>query len=144
MKENANIKFLNSIYQITEMGIIGINDVIDKVKKSNFKSTLEKEREEYMSILNECENIFTSYGVKERELGKMVKMSSKMMSEIKTMTSDVDSTVAKMMLEGTTKGIEKLELEINTYKETDEEAIILANNLLEMLKNNISELKKYL
>lgn len=144
MKDNKNIEFLNSIYQIVEMGIIGINDVMDKVSKSEFRKFLENQRKEYEEILKESETIFASYGAKEKELGKMVKLNSKVMSEVKLMKNDDDSVIAKMMAEGTTKGIEKLETARNTYNESDSEAYTLSEKLLSTLKNNIEGLKPYL
>lgn len=144
MKDNKNIDFLNSIYQIVEMGVVGINDVIDKVSKSEFRIFLEEQRKEYDEILNECETIFTSYGAKEKELGAMTKLNSKVMSEMKLMKNQDDSIIAKMMAKGTTKGIEKLESAMNSYNESDEEAFSLAKKLLNTLKNNIENLKVYL
>lgn len=144
MKDNKNIAFLNSIYQIAQMGVIGINDVIDKVSKAEFRDLLEHQRKEYDEVLNECEVIFTSYGTKEKELGKMVKMNSKMMSEVKLMKNKDDAVIAKMMEEGTTKGIVKLEEARNTYNESDQEAYLLSEKLLGILKENISDVKPYL
>lgn len=144
MKDNKNIEFLNTIYQIVEMGVIGINDVIDKAKKSEFRTFLENQRKEYDEIIKESEAIFASYGAKEKELGKMVKINSKVMSEMKLMKNKEDSEIAKMMAEGTSKGIVKLESAMNSYNESDEEAFKLAEKLLASLKNNIEGLKIYL
>ena len=144
MKENKNINFLNDIYKIVEMGVIGINDVIDKTKKSKFRELLEHQRNEYDELLRESERIFSSYGAKEKELGLMVKMNSKMMSEAKLMKNSSDEEIAKMMIDGTTKGITKLEKCMNSYNEEDEETFRLAENLLEILKHNIEDLKIYL
>ena len=116
MKENKNINFLNDIYKIVEMGVIGINDVIDKTKKSKFRELLEHQRNEYDELLRESERIFSSYGAKEKELGLMVKMNSKMMSEAKLMKNSSDEEIAKMMIDGTTKGITKLEKCMNMKK----------------------------
>lgn len=144
MKNNKNIEFLNTIYQIAEMGVIGINDVIDKAKKSEFRTFLEEQKKQYDEILNESEMIFTSYGAQEKEIGKMAKVNSKVMSEMKLMKNKEDSEIAKMMVEGTTKGITKLESAMNAYNENDEEAVQLAEKLLASLKNNIEDLKIYL
>ena len=144
MKDNKNIEFLNTIYQIVEMGVIGINDVMDKAKKSEFRAFLENQRKEYDEIIKESEAIFASYGAKEKELGKMVKLNSKVMSEMKLMKNKEDSEIAKMMAEGTSKGIVKLESAMNSYNESDKEAFKLAEKLLASLKNNIEGLKIYL
>ena len=144
MKDNKNIEFLNSIYQICEMGVIGINDVIDKVEKAEFRSFLEEQKKEYNTILEESEKVLSSYGAKEKELGKMVKMSSKMHADMKLFTNKEDAVIAKMMVEGTTKGIEKITNAMNTYNDQDKEVVLLAEKLLKTLENNIAGLKIYL
>lgn len=144
MKDNKNIEFLNTIYQITEMGVIGINDVFDKVSASDFRLFLESQKKEYNTILEESEKILSSYGAKEKELGAMTKMNSKMMAEAKLFTNKDDKTIAKMMVEGSTKGITKITNAINTYNNEDEEIKTLGEKLLKTLENNIEGLKIYL
>ena len=144
MKENKNIEFLNTIYQIVEMGVIGINDVFDKVEKAEFREFLESQKKEYNTILEESEKILTSYGAKEKELGKMVKISSKMHADMKLMKKKEDSVIAEMMIEGTTKGIEKITNAIHLYNEQDKEAVELAEKLRKTLENNITGLKRFL
>ena len=135
MKENKNITFLNSIYQISEMGVIGINDVIDKIKKQKFREFLEEQRKEFDEIVNECEQLFISYGAKEQEIGKMTRMSSKMMAQMRLMNKKEDEVIAQMMSKGLTKGITKLEEAMNKYNDEDEEALLLADKLRRTLKN---------
>lgn len=144
MKENKNIEFLNTIYQITEMGVIGIDDVFDKVSKAGFREFLESQKKEYNTILEDSEEILASYGAKEKELGKMVKMNSKIMADMKLLTNKDDTAIAKMMVEGTTKGITKIMEAINTYNEEDKDALELGEKLLKTLENNIEGLKIYL
>lgn len=144
MKNNKNIDFLNTIYQISEMGVIGINDILDKVSQAGFREFLEQQKEAYEGIMTKSEDIFTSYGAQEKELGKLVKVNSKVMSEMKLIKNDDDTIIAKMMVEGTNKGILKLNEAINSYDESDEEAVALAKKLLSILEHNINGLKIYL
>lgn len=143
MKENKNTKFLNCIYKTCEMGVVGINDVIDEVKKEEFREFLQSQKDEYNKVLEQAKDIFTKYGQDEKELGKMVKMSSKMMSEMKLIGKD-DSMVAKMMIEGTNKGIIKINKALNEYDGEDNEIIELSKQLIKILENNLNELKIYL
>ena len=126
------------------MGVIFINDIIDKVKKSEFREFLESQKNEYEEVLNESEVILSAYGAKEKELGKMTRLSSKMMSEAKTLNNSDDKVIADMMIKGTTKGIKKIETKMNEYDEKDKEAYELSLKLLRILKNNIERLKIYL
>ena len=144
LKENENIKFLNIIYKTSEMGIIGINDVIDKTKKEKFRDFLSKQREEYDKMLKKTEELFTSFGMKEKELGLLVKANSKMMAEMKLMPNATDEAIAKMMMEGTNKGIIKLNKAFNENKEIDKEVKELGNELIKIMEHNYEQLKIYL
>ncbi len=108
MKENKNIAFLDKIYKTSEMGVIGINDVIDKVKQSKFREFLEEQKKEYTKILEECEKIFPKYGTEEQEISKMTRISSKVMSDMMIKKESEDKTIAEMMVKGTSKGITKI------------------------------------
>ena len=136
--------FLNTIYKTSEMGIIGINDVIDKASKEDFRNILIEQREDYNKIIQEAIKLYTAYGMEEKELNTLVKMNSKVMSEMKLMTNNSDETIAKMMMEGTNKGIIKINKTINENPDVDEEVFKIANDLLQIMEHNIEELKIYL
>ena len=141
---SEEVEFLNYIYKNAEMGIIGIDDVITKVKNEKFEKVLKTQKEEYQGICTEAEDILKKYGKQNEEVGTMAKMSSKMMSEMKFLKDDSDQTVAKMMMEGTNKGVIEITKKINAYNNTDAEIVVLANRLKAMLEKNIDDLKKYL
>ena len=141
---SEEVEFLNYIYKNAEMGVIGIDDIITKVNEEKFIKLLKSEREEYQSICNEAEDILKKYGKQNEEIGLMAKMSSKMMSEMKMIKDSTDNTIAKMMMEGTNKGIIEITEKINAYNIEDAEIVVLANRLKSTLEKNIDELKKYL
>ncbi len=141
---SEEVEFLNYIYKNAEMGVIGIDDIITKVSEEKFIKLLKSEREEYQSICNEAEDILKKYGKQNEEIGLMAKMSSKMMSEMKMIKDSTDNTIAKMMMEGTNKGIIEITEKINAYNIEDAEIVVLANRLKSTLEKNIDELKKYL
>ncbi len=143
MKENKNISFLNSISKTCEMGIVGINDVFDKANKSDLREILQNQKDEYNKILTKTSAILTSYGAQEPELNTMVKMSSKMMSDMKLMGKE-DGRIAKMMIEGTNKGIIKMNKGLNENPDADNEIVELAQELITLMEHNIEELKIYL
>lgn len=136
--------FLNTIYKTSEMGIVGIDDVIDKASKEDFRNILNEQREDYNKILQDAIRLYTAYGMEEKELNALVKMNSKVMSEMKLMTNNSDETIAKMMMEGTNKGIIKINKTMNENPDADEEAIKLAKKLLKIMEHNIEDLKIYL
>ncbi len=141
---SEEVEFLNYIYKNAEMGVVGIDDVITKAEEEKFLKLLKNEREEYQTISKEAKDILKKYGKNNEELGMMAKMGSKMMSEVKMLKDSSDQTIAKMMMEGTNKGVIEITEKLNAYKIEDAEIIVLANKLKTTLEKNIDELKKFL
>ncbi len=141
---NDHIEFLNYIYQNAEMGIVGIDDIITKVKDEKFEKLLQEQKSDYENICKEAINILKKYGKEQKELNKMAKMSSYMMVKMKTMSDCSTSNLAKMMMEGSNKGIIEITEKLNAYNEPDEEITALANKLLETEQNNLDDLKTFL
>ena len=144
LKENKNINVLNTIYKTSEMGIVGINDVIDKASKEEFRDFLNNQRKEYDEILHQAEKLFMDFGMKEKELSKLVKANAKVMSQMKLMANDSDNFIAKMMMEGTNKGVIKINKTLNENNNLDSEVINLAHKLLKSMENNLDQIKVYL
>ena len=146
MKKNMNeeVEFLNYIYKNAEMGVIGIDNVITKVTNEKFEKLLNVEKEEYENIMKEAEDILKKYGKENEEVGAMAKMSTKMMSEMAMLKDNSDQTIAKMMMEGSNKGVIEITEKINAYNNSDAEIVVLANRLKSTIEKNIDDLKKYL
>ncbi len=144
LKNNKNIDVLNTIYKTCEMGVIGINDVIDKAQKEDFRDFLNIQRTQYNEILKKVKDLFTSFGGEEKELGAMVKLNSKLLSDMKLVTNNSDQMIAKMMMEGTNKGVIKLNKTKNENKGIDDELLKVLDELLKLMENNLNKLKIYL
>ena len=146
MKKNMSeeVEFLNFIYKNAEMGIIGIDDIITKVKDESLEKLLKSQRNEYDNICTETENVLKKYGKQNEEIGLMAKVSTKVMSELSMLKENTSQSIAKMMVEGTNKGIIEIQEKINAYNNSDAEIVVLANKLKNTLEKNIEELKKYL
>lgn len=144
MKENLETKYLNKLYQCAEMGVVGINSVLDKAHQEEFRKILETQKEEYDTIGDKIVEILKKYGCEEKKLGMMAKKSSEMMSEMKTKIDDSDSQIAKMMMEGNNKGIIEVTKIRNEYQGNDEEIKEIIDHFLDTEQHNLDEMKKYL
>lgn len=142
-KGNDNIILLNLIYQNAQMGLIGIDSVLGKVKNEKVAKLIKEQRDEYEVICKEAREILIKYGAKEEEIGKVKELSSKIMSEIMSMNAD-DKKIVKLMMEGNEKGLIEIQQKINEYQEQDEEILALAHKLLETEEHNREEFKEYL
>jgi len=146
MKKNMSeeVEFLNYIYKNAEMGIIGIDNIISKVKDEKFEKLLNNQKEEYNNICKDAESILKKYGKKNEEVGTMAKISTTLMSEMSMLKDDSINNIAKMMVEGTNKGIIEITEKLNAYNNTDAEIVVLANKLKSLEESSIEDLKKYL
>ena len=141
---SKEVEFLNYIYKNAEMGVIGIDNIITKVQDEKFEELLNNQKNEYVNICTETENILKKYGKQNEEVGVVAKVSTKVMSEMSLLKENSTQSIAKMMVEGTNKGIVEIVEKINAYSNSDAEITVLANKLKNTLEKNIDDLKKYL
>ncbi len=142
-KQNENIIFLNLIYQNAQMGLIGIDAVMDKVEDEKVAKLIREQREEYEQFCKDAREILIKYGAKEEEIGKLQQLSSKIMSEMMTINKD-DKNIVKLMMEGNEKGVIAVKEKLNAYQGHDQEIIDLAKKLLDTEEHNREEFKEFL
>lgn len=138
------IEMLNFIFKNAEMGIIGIDDLIEELEDTNFLSLIKKQREQYAKVTKEARNLISDFGAKVEENSNISKVRSNLLVKMSSIKDKSIKKYAKMMIESTNKGIIELQEKINAYNINNSEIINLANSLLEIEENNIEELKKYL
>lgn len=141
---SEEVEFLQYIYKNSEMGVVGIDSIITKVKDTSLEEVLNKQKEEYKRICKEAEDVLKKYGKSNEEISTMAKISTNVMTEMSMLKDNSTNNVAKLMVEGTNKGIIEIVEKLNAYDNTDSEIVVLANKLKELEENNINELKKYL
>ncbi len=145
-KNKDNIEFLNLIYQNAEMGLIGIDCVIDKVEDEKISHLIKEQREEYEEFCNDAKKLLAKYHVKADEISGIQKLSSKIMSELMSINKE-DKNIVKLMMEGNEKGVIAIKEKLNMYeneKGIDPEIIDLANRLYATEEHNREEFESYL
>ena len=80
----------------------------------------------------------------DKELGPFVKLNSELMVGMKTMFDKSDSKIAKLMMEGTNKGLIQLQELLNHYNKKDKKLVKILEETLELEHQNNNELKKFL
>ncbi len=137
-------KMLNLISKNAEMGVIGIDAVKDYASSDKFKKELMNQREEYNKIYKSAHNMLTEAGCDVEHPNAMAKMSTEMMSRMKTLTDHSDSKIAEMMLQGSAMGVAKVIKDYNEYNGDNEQINDLASKLRQTEEYNIENMKRYL
>lgn len=137
---------LNFIRQNAQMGRQGIQDVLPKVENENniFTGTLNRQRREYENIYSEADNLLQEIGGQRENISAMSKISSQMMTTMKTMTDSSVSHIADMMIQGSTMGVTKIIQHKKDYDQSNPRITALADKLLRTEQDNIEEMKKFL
>ena len=135
---------LNEMYKVVTMGIVGIDEVRDKILCRELKDIIVSEKKVYQKYKLEISKLLNKESETPKEINLFVKMFNEMYTDIKLLKDD-DKKIVKMMIEGMNKGI----LKLNGFKNNDmdnlnknEQKILL--ELLDELESHINKMKPYL
>ena len=129
-------EMLLHVYQTSEMGRDGIYSVL---KYSN-----EPALTDALKLQEEASQLLEARGEKPESIGVMARMSSEVMSAMKTMVDHSATKIAEMMIQGSTMGVTKSLRTIRDCEFRDEQIRNLAERLLKTEQANIEEMKKFL
>lgn len=139
-----NIDILNEMYKVVTMGIVGIDEVKDKILCRELKDIIVAEKKVYQKYKLDISKLLNKESETPKEINMFVKMFNDMYTDIKLIKDD-DKKIVKMMIEGMNKGI----LKLNGFKNNDmdnlnkdEQKILLG--LLDELEGQINKMKPYL
>lgn len=136
-----DVEALNELYKIITMGIIGIDEVKGHIEDKALAKTMSDAKKKYMVNKMDITNMLKELGEEPTEINIIIKMFNEIYTGIELLKCD-DSKIAKMLTEGTNKGIIKVEEILNS--ETDKKVTELAEELLELLEFQIKSWKSYL
>ena len=139
-----NIDILNEMYKVVTMGIVGIDEVKDKILCRELKDIIVAEKKVYQKYKLDISKLLNKESETPKEINMFVKMFNEMYTDIKLIKDD-DKKIVKMMIEGMNKGI----LKLNGFKNNDmdnlnkdEQKIFV--ELLDELESQINKMKPYL
>ena len=135
---------LNHVYQSTQMGQEGILSVMKHVKEPGLNQALRQQLNEYGKICDTAYLMLKERGSTAEEISPMAKISSQMMTSMKTMADHTSSKVAEMMIQGNTMGMSKSIKYLNSYQNGDPSIRSLTEKLLATEENNIRQMKNFL
>ena len=135
---------LLKLYQNVEMGIVGIESLENKIESRSLAKLILNQKKEYEILKEKLVSLCSKYNVEDKELGSFAKISSDLMVNMKTLMDKSEHIIAKMMMEGTNKGLIQLEELLNNYQGKKEKIIDLIKKTIDLEHQNNDELKIYL
>lgn len=141
---NEDIELLNYIYQNAKMGIVGIDNIKREIQDKNFLKLIKEQEQDYYMICTKTIKCLSLSNSERKNITKIAKVMTYMDARKKLMKDKSDSTIAKMMIEGSNMGIIAITEKLNHYEGADKNIIKLAKELLKIEEKNLENLKKYL
>ena len=136
-----DVEALNELYKVVTMGIIGIDEVKGHIENKALAKTMSDAKKKYMVNKMDITNMLKELGEEPTEINIIIKMFNEIYTGIELIKCD-DAKIAKMLIEGTNKGIIKVEEILNS--DMDKKVTELAEELLELLEFQIKSWKPYL
>ena len=144
MIEQDTIKLLRECDAGVKMGISSIDDVLDHVKKEDFRKKLTKCREQHedlqIKILQELEK----YQDDGKNPNPIAKGMSWMKTNMKLSMEDSDATIADLMTDGCNMGVKSLNRYLNQYEAADEVSKDMAKRLINLEEKLTVDIRQYL
>ena len=144
MIEQDTIKLLRECDAGVKMGISSIDDVLDHVKKEDFRKKLTKCREQHedlqIKILQELEK----YQDDGKNPNPIAKGMSWMKTNMKLSMEDSDATISDLMTDGCNMGVKSLNRYLNQYEAADEVSKDMAKRLINLEEKLAVDIRRYL
>jgi len=139
------IDLLSHVYQTAEMGQDGITSVLKRSRDPSLNQALERQKREYHDLQASAGDMLRARGIQPDGVGAVAKLSSGMMSAMKTMMDHSSTKIAEMMIQGSTMGAVQMTRRLHQLTGRADPALVeLGQRLLRTEEQNIQEMKRFL
>ncbi len=144
MIEQDTIKLLRECDAGIKMGVSSIDDVLDYVKSSQLKTTLENNKKEHEELDRELQALLDRYRDDGKEPNPMAKGMSWMKTNMKLVMNESDHTIADLITEGCNMGVKSLNKYLNQYIAADEKSKDICKRLINLEEDLTIQMRQYL
>ena len=144
MIEQDTIKLLRECDAGVKMGISSIDDVMEHVKKEDFRKKLKKCVDEHQDLQGKILQELGKYQDDGKNPNPIVKGMSWMKTNMKLTVEESDATIADLMTDGCNMGVKSLNRYLNQYKAADEVSKDMAKRLINLEEKLAVDIRQYL
>ena len=136
-------RVLNDVIKTSQMGINGINVVMEKTRQPALRQALKVQRREYSDIEQQAKLLAQRKGWKIDQIRPITRRMSAVMSKGQLLVGEPDSKIAGMMIQGNTRGMILSLKNMRRCGQPDAQVAQIAQKLLETEKNNIVSMQGF-
>lgn len=144
VKTERETEFLKQLHQAAQMGRDTLEHVNNNIGPGELRSAVEKDIFDYSDVCADITRKLDSLGEKPEPVGKLSKLMSSMMIDFKISDDTPESEAAKMIIDGTTKGVTECTSHLSAYNDIDGDIRNVGYKFLWIQQKNIDEMKRFL
>ena len=136
-------RVLNDVIKTSQMGINGINVVMDRTTQPALRQALKVQRREYSDIEQQAKLLAQRKGWRIDQIRPITRRMGAMTSRVQLMAGEPNSKIAGMMIQGNTRGMILSLKNMRRCNAPDPQVAQLAQKLLDTEKNNIVSMEGF-
>ncbi len=144
MIEQDTIKLLRECDAGVKMGIASIDDVVDRVKSNDMRSTLVSCKKEHEELHGKIQERLQKFHDEGKNPNPIARSMSTMKTTFKLGLNETDETIASLMTDGCNMGVKSLNRYLNEYGAAEEYAKDMCKRLINLEEELTTDLRGYL
>ena len=142
--QEREIEFLKQLHQAAQMGRDTLEHVNNNIGPGELRKAVEKDIFDYSDVCAEITRKLDQRDCEPKSVGKFSKMMASMMIDMKVNEDTPDSEIAKMIIDGTTKGITECTSKLSDFNDIDSDIKNLGYRFLYVQQKNVDEMRRFL
>ncbi len=141
---NVDLDLLEKTYQNASIGITAIKSVLNKPESKELNSELIKQLKDYEELASKSRSQLVANGTKVKEQSLYIKAMMKGNVKMNTLMRPSDSSIAQMVIQGSTMGVTQMTKLLHAKKNADGNSAEIAKEFIRREEANIEAMKKFL
>ena len=137
-------RVLNDVIKTCQMGIQGIDIVMDKTGEPALRQALKVQRKEYSDLEAEGKLLAQRKGVSIEQIGAVTRRMSAWLSRGQLLVGEPNSKIAGMMIQGNTRGMILGMKNLRKGKKADAQVQQMARTLISQERTGIEKTQQFL
>lgn len=141
---DREIEFLKQLHQAAQMGRDTLEHVNGNIGPGELRNAVEKDIFDYSDVCAQVARKLEERDQSPKPVGKLPRMMAGMMIDMKIDDETPECEVAKMIIDGTTKGVTECTSKLSSFADINDDLKNVGYKLLWVQQKNIDEMRRFL
>lgn len=142
--DGDTVKLLKECDSGIKMGISAIDDIIDDVKNTDFRTLLHDSKTQHEKLKDEILVLLNEHNDDGKNPNPMAKGMSWVKTNMKMAVDGTDNTAADLITDGCNMGVKSLSRYLNQYKSADSKSRDITSRLVQIEDRLATDIRQFL